>query len=58
MLWQVNEYRSNVAFSADYTVVNYSSLNYQTFLANQSCAGCSPTKDYLVAVNRSHSPIC
>ena len=57
MLWQVNEYRSNVAFSADYTVVNYSSLNYQTFFANQSCAGCSLTNDYLVTVNRSHSPI-
>ena len=48
---QVQEYRYNVEYSADFYTVNYTSHNFQTFLANESCAGCT-LNDTLVTVNR------
>lgn len=51
-LMQVNEARWNVAFSPDFTAVDYSSLNFQSYVPEASCAGCSLTNDFLVTVNR------
>lgn len=49
---QVQESRWNVTFSSDFATVNYSYLNFQTFVPEQSCSGCSLDNDYLVTINR------
>ena len=48
---QVHEFRYNVQYSEDFYTVNYTSHNFQTFLANESCAGCT-LNDTLVTINR------
>ena len=55
MTWlamQNQEYRYGVTYTPDYYTVNYTSHNIQTFLANESCAGCT-LDDNVITVNRS-----
>lgn len=48
---QVSEFRQKTTFTGNYYTVNYTTYSFQTFLANESCAGCQLT-DVLVTVNR------
>ena len=48
---QNQEYRYGVTYTPDYYTVNYTSHNFQTFLANESCAGCT-LDDNLITINR------
>lgn len=52
---QVKETRWNVSFSADFSSVEYYSLNAQSYVPEASCTGCSLTNDYLITINRYYN---